>query len=206
MSREGKYIRKFTPWVSPIIIGCLTVFGVTMFLNAARWLVLDLPEHSDVILILDGSFPGRFEKGVSLVQAGYGNKIILTENADKLVYGRTRADLASEFIRNSGQAFGGEIAVCPTNGNSIEAIHHIARCLAKVDTGTILLVTSDYDTRRTFSMFTKLLPRYHWSISAAKEPSVFGYKWWTRREWARQMVTQWEKLLWWYGAERWLSW
>jgi len=185
------------------ITGCLVVLVAIGFWNAARWLVVDGPAESDVILIVDGSIDGRFAKGLGLFEGGYGKQIVVTENVDQLVFGQTRADLANQFIRNRMANLTNRIDVCPTRGDLRESVVQVIRCIPNVGVQRILLVTSDYKTRRTLSIFNRLIPQYHWSAAAAEDPSQFGYKWWRDREWAKQMVLEWNELLWWNCVERW---
>jgi DUF218 domain len=185
------------------ISGCLVVLVATVFWNASRWLVVDGPARSDLILIIDGSIDGRFAKGLGLFQGGYGKQIVVTENVDMPVFGQTRADLASEFIRNRMANLADRIDVCPTRGDLRESVVQVIHCIPNVGVQRILLVTSVYKTRRTLSIFSRLIPQYSWSVAAAEDPSQFGYKWWRDPEWARQMVSEWTELLWWNCVDRW---
>ena len=95
------------------------------------------------------------------------------------------------------------IDVCPTRGDLRESVVQVTRCIPNVGVQSILLVTSDYKSRRTLSIFNRLLPQYHWSVAAAEDPSQFGYEWWKHRQWAKHMVVEWNDLLWWNCLERW---
>jgi uncharacterized SAM-binding protein YcdF (DUF218 family) len=187
----------------PLIVGCLVVLTAILFWNAARWLIVDSPARSDVILVLDGSIDGRFAKGLRLLQDGYGKEVIVAENVDRLVFGRTRADLAHEFIQGSAGNIANRIDVCSTRGDSVDSVQYVARCISSLDARSILLVTSDYETRRTLSMFSRFLPQYHWSVAAAEDPSNFGRHWWKHRAWAKRTVRELSELLWWDGVDRW---
>ena len=185
------------------ISGCLVVLAAIVFWNAARWLVVDAPARSDVILILDGSIDGHFARGLGLFQGSYGKQIVVTENVDERVFGRTRADLANQFIRDTMANLANRIDVCPTRGDLPESVVQVTRCIPNVGVQRILFVTSDYKTRRTLSIFNRLLPQYHWSVVAAEDPSQFGHEWWKHRQWAKHMVVEWNDLLWWNCLERW---
>jgi hypothetical protein len=198
---SGRYLSPVVRFV--FISGCLVVLAAIVFWNAARWLVVDAAARSDVILILDGSIDGHFARGLGLFQEGYGKQIVVTEDVDQLVFGRTRADLANQFIRDRVASLANRIDVCPTRGDLRESVVQVIRCIPNVGVQRILLVTSDYETRRTLSIFNRLVPRYHWSVSAAEDPSQFGYKWWRHRQWAKRMVVGWNDLLWWNCVERW---
>jgi uncharacterized SAM-binding protein YcdF (DUF218 family) len=67
----------------------------------------------------------------------------------------------------------------------------------------VLLVTSDFHTRRAFSIVRSRLPQYHWSVAAVSDPTIFGQPWWHNREWAKTALYEWEKLVWWRCFESW---
>ena len=196
-----RYLSSFTRFA--FISGGLFVLAAIVFWNAATWLVVDEPERSDVILIVEGSKDGHFAKGLALFQGGFGKQIIVTEEVDHLVFGQTRADFANQFIRNKMANLANRIDVCPTHEDLRDSVAQIIRCIPNVGVQRILLVTSDYETRGTLSVFNRLVPQYHWSVAAAEDASKFGYRWWRNREWAKQTFLEWNKLLWWNCVDRW---
>ena len=68
---------------------------------------------------------------------------------------------------------------------------------------SVLLVTSDFHTRRALSIFKSRLPNYRWSVAACRDDSVFQPDWWRRREWAKTAFMEWTKLIWWEAVDRW---
>ena len=79
----------------------------------------------------------------------------------------------------------------------------LPKCL-KVPLSRVLLVTSDYHSRRALSVLRQELPQYHWSIAAVHDSSVFlAEHWWQRREWAKTALMEWMKLVWWEAVDRW---
>jgi uncharacterized SAM-binding protein YcdF (DUF218 family) len=67
----------------------------------------------------------------------------------------------------------------------------------------VLIVTSEFHTRRALSIFRRRLPQYEFSVAAAHDPAHFGTAWWTRREWAKVTFDEWVKLIWWEAVDRW---
>ena len=41
------------------------------------------------------------------------------------------------------------------------------------------------------------------STAAAQDPTHFGTRWWTNREWAKTALDEWVKLAWWEMVDRW---
>jgi uncharacterized SAM-binding protein YcdF (DUF218 family) len=96
------------------------------------------------------------------------------------------------------------------NDSTYGETQDVERCLAPLNVSSVLLVTSDYHTRRAFSIFKARLPHYHWSIAASyapidttQEQRMAGDDWWKHRRWAKTMLDEWEKLIWWELIDRW---
>ena len=68
---------------------------------------------------------------------------------------------------------------------------------------SVVLVTSDYHTRRALSIFRQRLPQIRWTAGATRNDFLFGQPWWENREWAKTYLTECEKLLWWELWDRW---
>ncbi len=90
-----------------------------------------------------------------------------------------------------------------TRNSTREEAKEIGKCL-KPPVSKVLLVTSDYHSRRAFSVLRQEFPQYHWSVAAVHDTSVFRAEhWWQRREWAKTTVLEWSKLVWWEAVDRW---
>jgi len=78
----------------------------------------------------------------------------------------------------------------------------VARCLQGGSGRCILLVTSDFHTRRALSIFNRTLPG-NYSVAAAFDEREFGVQWWRHRQWAKVNFDEWVKLIWWELFDRW---
>ncbi len=78
-----------------------------------------------------------------------------------------------------------------------------ARCLNAMGGRNVIVVTSDFHTRRALSVFTREIPDYKFSVAAAYNPSEFGVQWWRHRQWAKVNFDEWLRLLWWEAIDRW---
>jgi hypothetical protein len=112
-----------------------------------------------------------------------------------------QAELARKYVEGLPQA--GSITVCPIYGHSTrdEALD-VARCLQGANAHRVLLVTSDYHTRRALSIFRRVLPG-DYGVAAVFDEREFGTQWWRRREWAKVNLDEWVKLIWWELVDRW---
>jgi uncharacterized SAM-binding protein YcdF (DUF218 family) len=190
----------------------LVAAGVGLAMEyGASFLRVNRAEHADVILVLGGGIDdSRYWRGVELTKAGYADKMVLDAEAGGEKYGKSNAQLAREFLQ---RLHAQNTTVCPAyNDSTYGETEDVARCLAPMKVASVLIVTSDYHTRRALSIFKARLPHYHWSIADSFAPYEHGTtvrlpsdKWWTNRRWAKTILDEWEKLIWWELVDRWRS-
>jgi uncharacterized SAM-binding protein YcdF (DUF218 family) len=78
------------------------------------------------------------------------------------------------------------------------------KCLARDGAKSVLIVTSDFHTRRALNVFRREVPEHQYSVAAARERSEqFGARWWTHRQWAKTLVDEWLRLIWWKMVDEW---
>lgn len=170
--------------------------------KAGSFLVLDSPQPSDVILVLAGETEKRPERALQLLAQGYGKKIVIDVPADTMIYEFSQLQLAEKYVRDLPQA--AAITLCPVKGLSTQdESHEAGACLAQVGGKSVLIVTSDFHTRRALSIFRKEVPAYEYSVAAARDDAQFGERWWHHRQWAKTFLNEWAKLLWWNLLDRW---
>jgi len=195
MNSKGK--RRVAAIVSVAALG-LIVFG----LFAGRLLVVDSREPSDLILVLAGETDRRPALGLELLHQGYGRRAMIDVPAEVTIYAFAQTDLAERYVRDLPDH--DSVSICPIQGLSTrEESHDVARCLAGREASRILIVTSDFHTRRALSIFRHELPGKSFSVAAAHEPTQFGTRWWTHRQWAKTCMNEWLRTLWWQAVERW---
>ena len=179
----------------------LIVLAIAGF-NSARWLVVNDPAKSDVIVVLAGETDLRPKLGLRLLQEGYAPVMVIDVPAEQRVYEWTYADLAQRWASQMPEA--GKIRICPIKGLSTKAeAHDAAECLGTLQPRSVLLVTSDYHSRRALSTFRHELPQIRFSMAAAFDTQEFGFHWWTHREWAKTTLYENMRLAWWELVDRW---
>jgi hypothetical protein len=178
---------------------------VVLLLGAAlcaRWLVEDEPKKSDVILVLAGEADKRPARGLELLDQGYGRKLILDVSTRERVFLWTTPELAEKYVATLAQR--SAISICPIRGLSTrDEAREAALCLQAVGGHDMLLVTSDYHTRRALSVFRREIPEDHFAVAAAYDSQEFGVNWWQHREWAKTNLYEWLRLVWWETVDRW---
>ena len=181
----------------------LVLLAAWLMARCDRFLVVDAPEKSDVILVLAGETDKRPARALELLQQKYAKNVILDVPADDRIFGTTAEELARKWAVSLPQS--SEVSVCPIRGLSTkaEAIES-GECAKKVGARSILLVTSDFHTRRARSIFCKHLPDIPIHVAAAYDAEQFGDPWWRHRQWAKTNFDEWIRLIWWECVDRWL--
>lgn len=180
----------------------LMLFLAVLFLaGSARLLEVNDPQKSDVIVVLAGETDARPRRGLELLSEGYAPEMFLDAPVAR-IYDRYATDIAQNYLRSAAGSRKAE--VCPVYGLSTKAeVEDVKNCLQKTGAHTVLLVTSDYHTRRALTIFRHQDPGRQYSIAAAYDDREFGVEWWQHREWAKTNVAEWTRLLWWELVDRW---
>ncbi|SRR5208282_1042400 len=172
--------------------------------QAARFLVADEPQPSDAIVVLAGETNFRPSRALELLRQGVAPRVFLDVETRQPLYNQRLADIAQRYINDLGEAK--RVSVCPIVSLSTFAeVDDVNRCLLSVGAHRVLIVTSDYHTRRALMIFRHRLPQYQISAAAARNPAQFGAAWWTTREWAKTTFDEWTKMLWFEAVDRWRS-
>jgi hypothetical protein len=170
--------------------------------NAGSYLSIDSPLRSDVILVLAGEANHRPQRALELLDGGYAQHVLIDVPADAKIYDISQIDLAQKYVHELPQS--ASVAVCPIVGLSTkEESKDAAKCLAGLGAKSVLIVTSDFHTRRALSVFQHGLPQYTYSMAASHDPAQFGARWWTHRQWAKTFFEEWLRMLWWKLVDQW---
>jgi hypothetical protein len=181
----------------------LFLIGILAARQAGHFLVLDSPEKSDAIVVLAGETNARPARALELLRQGMAPRVFLDAETRNLVYDQPLTDIAEKYASSLPEA--NRVSVCPIAGFSTKAeAEDVSRCLQPLAAHRVLIVTSEFHTRRSLMIFRHRLPQYQYSIAAARNPEQFGEAWWTNREWAKTTLDEWMKLLWWEAVDRWL--
>jgi hypothetical protein len=179
------------------LVALLTLFAA----NAGRMLVVDSPQRSDVILVLAGETEVRPGRAIELLDQGYGRRVVLDVPAAAATYQTTELELAEQYVRRLPQA--ASVAICPIAGLSTrDEAHDAQKCLNR-DESRVLIVSSDFHTRRALSIFRHEIGGKSFSVAAAYDETQFGTHWWRHRQWAKTLVDEWLRMLWWTAVDRW---
>jgi uncharacterized SAM-binding protein YcdF (DUF218 family) len=183
-------------------LGLLGLFAA-LVAGTGRFLVVDEPEKSDAILVLAGETYNRPMLALDLLERGYAPRIVMDVPAAERIYQWTAPELAQRWVQGLPQA--NSILICPIHGLSTrDESHEAQNCIARAGgVHKVLIVTSDFHTRRARSVFQHELPGVEFNMAAAHNPAEFGVLWWRQREWAKTNLYEWMRLIWWELVDRW---
>jgi hypothetical protein len=211
--------RKTYSWFAAV--GCLAVLLFTFAAKAGSFLIVESPQPSDAILVLAGETDLRPRRAIELLKQGYTKRIVLDVPTNSTLYEFAQIELAERYIHDlhlEEASAGGSsqtesssatspvtsMIVCPITGLSTkEESRDAENCLQRVGAKSVLIVTSDFHTRRALEIFRHELPQHQYSAAATRNPQQFGSRWWTRRQWAKVCVDEWLRLFWWQTVDRW---
>jgi uncharacterized SAM-binding protein YcdF (DUF218 family) len=183
-------------------LGLLGLFAA-LVAGTGRFLVVDEPEKSDAILVLAGETYNRPMLALDLLERGYAPRIVMDVPAAERIYQWTAPELAQRWVQGLPQA--NSISICPIHGLSTrDESHEAQNCIARAGgVHKVLIVTSDFHTRRARSVFQHEIPGLEFNTAAAHNPAEFGVLWWRQREWAKTNLYEWMRLIWWELVDRW---
>lgn len=181
-----------------VVLAALVVFAE----NAGRFLVVDAPERSDVILVLAGETDRRPARALQLLDQGYGRRVVIDVPAANKIYDLSQVQLAKKYVESLPNA--ALVRICPIAGLSTrDESHDVEKCLESEEASKVLIVTSEFHSRRALSIFRHEIRGKSFSVAATRDETQFGTRWWTRRQWAKTCLDEWERLVWWSAVERW---
>jgi vancomycin permeability regulator SanA len=180
----------------------LLLIVIALASQAARFLVVDDPQKSDVIVVLAGDTNLRPVHALALLRQGMAQHVFLDVEVRNQIFDQRLTDLAQKYVGSLPES--NQVSVCPITGLSTNAeSDDVNRCLQSAGAHKVLIVTSEFHTRRALTIFRHRLPQYQFSVAAAHDPTQFGNAWWGHREWAKVTLDEWMKLVWWEAVDRW---
>lgn len=183
-------------------IALLALLCLLLAVKAGSFLIVDTPQPSDVILVLAGETDKRPQRALDLLARGYAHGIILNVPANSKLYEFTQLQLAQKYVQDLPQ--GAAVSICPITGLSTkEESKDVQRCIEHEGAKSVLIVTSDFHTRRALNIFRREIPGYTYSVAAARDDAQFGARWWTHRQWAKTFFDEWMRLIWWKLVDEW---
>ena len=176
------------------------LFHERLFALLGNYLVqTDPPAKSDVVFVLAGdSYGNRVLKGAELVRQGYAPKVMVSGPSGS--YGAHECDLAIPFAVKAGYPESYFLHFEHDGRSTQEEAEFAAAEFHKRGYTRVLVVTSDYHTRRSRRVFHAAAPGIQITVVAAPDKYFTADNWWHNREARKTFLVEWEKTVaYWIG-------
>jgi uncharacterized SAM-binding protein YcdF (DUF218 family) len=152
------------------------------------------PEKADIVLVLAGDGSGnRILKGAELVKQGYASKVLVSGPGEN--YGFHECDLAIPFAVKAGFPESEFIHMENHAHSTLEEAKVAETVLRGMGARHILLVTSNYHTRRSGNIYRREIPDMKFTVVAAGDRYFEPDKWWQSREGQKTTLYEWLKTI-----------
>lgn len=168
-----------------------------------------LPAYADVLVVLEGSSNGeraRREEAVRLLRAGRADWVVLS-TPQVTYWGEWVPDLMRRhFERLYGIEQARHAVFCPHNADStLQEAQALRTCLEQRGWRTVVVVTSNYHTRRTRhawrEVFSEAYPPVQIFVHGVSDGDFEPRGWWRTRRYAKTFALETTKLIWKYLFE-----
>lgn len=163
-----------------------------------------LPRHATGAVVLQGSLLGeraRLAGAVQLLQQGTTDRILLSIPSESY-WGQPIAPMVESFIANQyGQEVANHVDFCESGtdvDSTADEAKTLAECLRERGWRSIVVVTSNYHTRRAGIIWRKTIRQEHlavlMSVHGVPDPEFNSAGWWHERRSAKTWLLEFTKL------------
>ena len=158
-----------------------------------EWLVRsETPSHADVIVVLAGDPSGhRILRAAQLVKQGYSSTVLVSGPGG--AYDLHECDLAIPFVVRRGYPASWFLPVPHSAHSTEEEGKALLLVLQKLRAHTVLVVTSDYHTRRAWRTLRAQWPGVDVHMIACDDEFFSPSGWWHTREGRKTFLLEWTK-------------
>jgi uncharacterized SAM-binding protein YcdF (DUF218 family) len=188
-----KRILRATALIAAVAVVLLVVFHTAVLAALGNFLVkAGPPEKADVIVVLAGDgFGHRILAAGDLIKQGYAPKALISGPDGN--YGVFECDLAIPFAVKAGDPESYFMHLeHHARSTSAEAQVVVAK-LREMGVKRVLLVTSNFHTRRSGKIFHRAAPDLDFIVVAAPDEFFNPDSWWHDREASKTFAYEWMK-------------
>jgi uncharacterized SAM-binding protein YcdF (DUF218 family) len=169
------------------------VFHTRLLTAAGGFLeVSQPPQKADIAFVLGGdSYGHRILTAADLVRKGYVPKAMISGPGG--VYGFHESDLAIKFAENEGYPENYFVAFPHNALSTAEEAQVAVKEFRRLQIHRILLVTSNYHTRRARNIFHAAGPELEFIPIGAPDEYFRPDTWWQQREGRKTFILEWMK-------------
>lgn len=182
--------------------GCLTfvVLPLLLFLTRGYWLPpighalvrADSPAPADAVVVLAGDTTlERLYKGEQMVRDGFA-PVALVSGVDNM-FGRAECDFAIDAAKRNQHDTSKMVCVGNAGRNTVDECKALLPELARRQVKRVLVVTSNYHTRRAGNVWRRFAPQLEIRMVAARDRDFSPDTWWQNREAQKIVILEWTK-------------
>jgi len=183
-----------------VATGVLLIWGSDLLIGTDP-----IPSHVDAAVVLQGSIVAektRLAGAMSLLQRGVAERVLLSVPKESY-WGQSIPPVARAYLeRTYGADLASRVDFCETsaevNSTGQEAEAELA-CVQEHHWRSIIIVTSDYHTRRARILWRRMVRRHdpsvNFSVESVADPE-FQKPWWRQRQSAKIWLGESLKLAW----------
>lgn len=187
-------------WIVAAAAALALLFHARILGALGSYLVHDEPpRRADIILVLAGDASGgRILKGAELVRQGYAPRAMVS---GPMVYSVHECELAIALAERAGYPASYFVHFEHDAFSTMEEAHDAAPLLRGMGVKQVLLVTSDFHTRRAGKIFRAAMPDLVFDVVGSADAHFTPQGWWKDREGRKTFVIEWMKTVSeWIGA------
>ena len=172
----------------------ITVVLHTQILGAfgAYLVKAGLPQKADAALVLAGDGWGnRVLTAAQLARDGFVPKVLVS--GPDGAYGNHECDLAIPFAVKHGYPESYFVHMEHSARSTVAEAQAVLPVIRRMGIRRLIVVTSNFHTRRAGAIFRRLAPDLTILVVAAPDKSFTADGWWHRREGQKTFVVEWEK-------------
>jgi uncharacterized SAM-binding protein YcdF (DUF218 family) len=188
-----KRILRATALILAVAVVLLVVFHTTVLAAFGNFLVhAGPPQKADLIFVLAGDgFGHRILKAGELINEGYASKAMISGPDGN--YGVYECDLAIPFAVKAGDPESDFIHFEHRARSTAEEAAVAVPKLRAMGVKRVILVTSNYHTRRAGNIFRRTAPDLDFIVVSAPDEYFKPDTWWHARETSKIFLLEWTK-------------
>jgi len=150
-------------------------------------IVNEVPQKSDVIIVISGDSANRLTYGAKLFQAGYADKVILSGFGKDEIQWFVSLGIPEGSILLENQA-----------RTTFENAKYSFKIVQDQGYKSAILVTSPYHTRRCSMIFNQFFKGINLKICPIPYEPAMTHNWWKDTYSARIIISEYLKMVWYY--------
>lgn len=181
-------------WPVAILLAVIMVVFHSQILGALGAYLVQAgpPQKADAALVLAGDAWGhRILTAAQLVRDGYVPTVLVS--GPDGVYGSHECDLAIPFAVKRGYPESYFVHLEHSGRSTLAEGQAVLAEIRRKGFKRLIIVTSNFHTRRAGRIFRKLAPDLTISVVAAPDENFTPDGWWHKREAQKTFLTEWEK-------------